>query len=117
MRTPILALVLFGLMAGAAHAQTQSLTLPGAATSAGTGQMGLTVATATSLTIPAGTKAAQITVEGESVRCRDDGVAPTASTGVLYPVATVLVEWMPALAGLQCIQTTATATLDVAYYR
>ena len=100
-----------------AFAQTYVLTQPGAPTSAGTGQMSLAVTTATLLSLPIGTRAAQVTVESASVRCRDDGTAPTSSTGVLYQAGTVITEWLPALANFQCIQVSGTATLDVAYYK
>ena len=89
----------------------------GASTSVPGAQMGLGVVTATALTVPATATTAQIVVEGQSVRCRDDGTAPTASVGTLYGVGTIIVEAKPALSALQCIQTAATATLDVGYYK
>lgn len=80
------------------------------------GQYGLTVVSSTSLTVPTGATVAIITVEGQSVRYRDDGTAPTASTGMLLAAGTTLI-YTGTLASLEFIQTTATATIDVAYYR
>lgn len=79
-------------------------------------QYGLTVATATSLTVPAGASVAIITVEGQAVRVRQDGTAPTATVGMPIWANSTMIFNGP-LANLQFIQTSATATLDVDYYR
>ena len=70
---------------------------------------------ATGLTSPAGAHVAVISVSGQPVRYRDDGVAPTATVGMPLPVGTVF-SYAASLATIQFIQTAATATLDVNYY-
>ena len=93
--------------------------------SAGAGQMGLSVTSgaAVGLTPPAGAKAtiAEICVENGQVRYRDDGTAPTASLGI--PVTPNLASSIPTcfqyagpLGSIQFIATSATATLNVLYY-
>lgn len=84
--------------------------------SAGASQMGLGCVAATSLTVPAGSTRALIQCEGQSVRWRDDGTAPTAAVGQLLATGTIL-EYNGPLAAIQFIQTAATATLDVSYYK
>ena len=76
-------------------------------------------AAATPLTVPAGARMALITVSGQSVRWRDDGTAPTAAIGVLLPVTTsgLPFQYSGTLTAFQVIQTAASATVDVAYYR
>lgn len=83
--------------------------------SAGTGQYGLTVATATSLTVPGGTLYAEICVETQSVRYKDDGGTPTSSSGLLAQPGCF--PYAGPLASLSFIQTIASATLDVSYYK
>jgi hypothetical protein len=90
---------------------------PAALTPVATSQMGLTVATATALTVPATATTAVITVEGNSVRYRDDGTAPTASVGTLIPVGAVMTLKLTSFTNAQFIQTAATANIDVAYYK
>lgn len=71
---------------------------------------------ATNLTAPAGTNMALICAEGASVRWRDDGTPPTATIGM--PVsAGQCFNYMGTFATIQFIQVTATASLDVSYYR
>jgi hypothetical protein len=80
-------------------------------------QEALGVVTATTLTVPAGATIATITIEGNSVRYRCDGTAPTASTGSLLAVGTAgFVLVVNPLSACQFIQTAATATLDVEYW-
>jgi len=58
---------------------------------------------------------ALIVVEGQSVRWRDDGVAPTASIGM--PVlANGMLSYDGNLQNIRFIQTTASATINVTYY-
>lgn len=72
----------------------------------------------TALTIPGGsTSVMLITTEGQSVRWRDDGVAPTAAIGQLLLVGQVLIYDSLSFAALRFIQTAATATLNASYYR
>lgn len=58
---------------------------------------------------------AAIIAETQSVRWRDDGVAPTASVGMLLPVNTVFV-YDGDISRIQFIETTASASLSVSYY-
>lgn len=66
-------------------------------------------------TIPAGTVEAFVVCEGQSVRWRDDGTAPTASVGMLLPVSTPF-PYIGSIPKIQFIQTTASATCEVTYY-
>jgi len=68
------------------------------------------------LTPPAGATIAVVVAETSSVRWRDDGVAPTASVGMLLAAGTYLTFTDTNLAAVQFIQTAAGAVLDVAYY-
>lgn len=59
---------------------------------------------------------AMIIVEGQPVRYRDDGTAPTASVGM--PIAVNNVFFYDGdLKRIRFIQTAATATINVAYYK
>ena len=71
---------------------------------------------ATSLTVPTGATLADITIEGQPIRYRDDGVAPTATVGMLLYQSQSF-RYSGSLAAIQFIQTAATATLDISYYR
>jgi hypothetical protein len=77
--------------------------------------------TATGLTdVPAGTATMVFSVEGEPVRYRDDGTAPTATVGVLLPVTTgePYVYISPiGIRSIQFIPTTGSATINAAFYR
>lgn len=82
-----------------------------------TASTGLTVPTVSNQTGIGGTPSvALIIVEGQSVRWRDDGVAPTASVGMLLPVGTVFM-YDGDLTRIRFIQTAATAILNVSYYK
>jgi hypothetical protein len=66
--------------------------------------------------IPLGATLAVISVEGAGIRYRDDGVAPTASVGM--PVATgQAFTYQSTLVNLQIIQQSASATVDILFYR
>ena len=71
---------------------------------------------AATLTVPTGALRALLTVEGQSIRLRDDGTAPTASVGLLLPVGGPWPYNGP-LSAVRIIQTAATATVDLCYYR
>lgn len=74
------------------------------------------VPTGTVLTVPFGARVAEICVETNTVRYRDDGTAPTATVGM--PVAAgVCFQYSGALAGITFIQVTSPAVLDISYYR
>lgn len=81
------------------------------------GQMGLNVTTATALTVPATARAALVSVEGNSVRWRDDGTNPTASVGQLIPVGSIVTFLGDSMSAVKFIQVSATATLNVSYYK
>jgi hypothetical protein len=68
------------------------------------------------LTVPPNATMALIEVEGQAIRWRDDGTAPTAAIGM--PVA-VGQEWQYSgpLAALQLIAQSGTATVNISYYR
>jgi hypothetical protein len=88
-------------------------------TPVGTMQAALGVASATSLTVPAGASYAVVCVEGAAIRYTVDGsTTPTASTGM--PVSSgqcLSLSGTVALANFKAIQQTATATLDVSYFK
>lgn len=71
---------------------------------------------ATTLTVPAGAKLAQICVETQGVRYRDDGTAPTSTVG--QPVASgTCFQYSGPLAAIQFIQQSSSAAIDVSYYK
>lgn len=71
---------------------------------------------ATGLTVPPGTSFAIITVEGQPVRWRDDGVNPTATVGYPLAVGQELRYTAAQLSVIKFIQQSATATINVSYY-
>jgi len=78
---------------------------------------GLTIPTRSSQTGIAGTPTvAIITPEGQAVRWRDDGVAPTATVGMPLAVGAVLI-YDGDLTRIRFFQQAATATLNVSYYK
>ena len=84
--------------------------------SAGAGQYGVGLTSATSLTVPTGATIAQICVAGGTANYRDDGTAPTASVGI--PWGAGCAAYGGPLATVQFInQTGSTATLSVSYYK
>ena len=78
-----------------------------------------TTSSAASLTtggIPNGATLAVLSVEGAGIRYRDDGIAPTAGVGM--PLATgQAFTYQSTLTMLQIIQQSASATVDLAFYR
>lgn len=56
-----------------------------------------------------------IQAEGQAIRWRDDGVAPTAAIGMIIPVNTVL-EYDGDFDDFQCIESAASAKVNVSYY-
>lgn len=74
------------------------------------------VPTGTFLTVPTGARMAQICVETQAVRYRDDGTAPTASVGQPQAAGTCF-TYSGSLPAIQFIQQTGTALLDALYYR
>ena len=122
---PVLALFGLGLLTSPAMAQTHAdiggTIIPAVAPlylykSAGAAQMGLSVASATGLTTPSGATIAQICVENANVRYRDDGTAPTASSGM--PVAAgACFAYSGPLSVVQFIAQSGSPILDVSYYK
>lgn len=106
----------FFLIAFVVPAIAGDVTVTGGYISAGAGQYALTVSTATSLTVPAGAAIAEICVETAAVRYRDDGTAPTSSTGIPVTSGTCFQYGGP-LNKVQFIAQTGSPTLDVSYYK
>lgn len=71
--------------------------------------------TAKALTVPSGATLAVISVEGGSVRYRDDGTDPTTTIGMPLPEAGI--TYTGSLAAIKFIQAAGTAVLNVLYYR
>lgn len=69
----------------------------------------------TALTVPAGASLALIVPETQNVRWRDDGVAPTASVGMLVP-ANSSMSYDGDLKAIRFIAATSGAILNVSYY-
>ncbi len=67
-------------------------------------------------TIPSGVKLVLIQPETQSVRWRDDGTDPTASVGMLLAAGDVLV-YNGSPSAIKFIETAASATLNVTFYR
>lgn len=71
---------------------------------------------AAALTVPTGARLAVLVCETQAVRWRDDGTDPTASVGM--PLATGVVWTYPGdLSAIKFIETTASAKLNVSYYK
>jgi hypothetical protein len=69
----------------------------------------------TALTVPAGAVIAIISVSGQAIRYRDDGVAPTAAIGMPLAVgSTTLLEGQ--LSAYRIIEQAASAVVDISYY-
>ncbi|MBR8228111.1 hypothetical protein KDX05_07270 [Burkholderia vietnamiensis] len=72
--------------------------------------------TATSLMVPTGARIAAIQAEAGTLRYRDDGVAPTATVGMVVG-ASGSVNYTGSLAAVQLIAATAGAIANVSYYK
>lgn len=90
-------------------------TRPGTLTPLGYQQI-TSLSSATALTVPTGATVAYIIVESQAVRCRDDGTSPTSSVGMPYPVGAQVIQ-MASLSALKCIEQTASAKLNISYYK
>lgn len=78
------------------------------------------LSSATSPTVPAGTKTMIIQAESQSVRWRDDGTSPTASVGmVITPDSYLVYNAVHAGTGfvIKFIEVTASAKLNISYYK
>lgn len=74
------------------------------------------VSAAVGLTVPDGATLAVIQAEDQAVRYRDDGTDPTASVGMVIAEGQELV-YNGDLSAITFIETTASAKLNVSYYR
>lgn len=73
------------------------------------------LSTAQSLTVPTNANYALIQAEGDDLRWRDDGTAPTASVGMILPESTDI--WYAGdMSAFQAIQINTGGKLNVSYY-
>lgn len=80
----------------------------------------VTNASASALTVPAGANMAIISVEGNSIRFRDDGTAPTTSIGVIVnPGSTLELHDVVLLKAIQLIavDNSASAVINASFYQ
>lgn len=75
------------------------------------------LSTAKNLTVPTGATMAMITAEAQAVRYRDDGTAPTATVGQPLAVGLLPLQYSGTLSVIQFIEQTASAKVNVLYYR
>ncbi len=73
------------------------------------------LSSSTGLTVPSGATLAVVIPEGQNVRWRDDGTAPTSTVGMPLILGTTL-SYDGDLSRIRFIQQTASATLNVSYY-
>lgn len=83
----------------------------------GSPQYGLAVTTNTTLTVPAGTKCAEITVETANVRYTEDGSSATTSHGTLVTAGTAFPYCATSLSTMQFTAVSGSPTLDVSYFK
>lgn len=76
----------------------------------------ITAAASTALSVPDGAKMAMIQPEAQNVRWRDDGTAPTTAIGMLI-VANDTLLYSGKLTAIRFIEVTATAKINVTYYK
>ena len=122
--TPVISAILALALAAPAWAANVTVVgednrtpIGGALTPVGCAQI-TSLAAATPLTAPAGATAAVVIAEGQGVRYRDDGAAPTASVG--QPLAAgqpLQILGLAELSAIQFIQQAASATLDLCFYK
>ena len=113
---PIVALLGSGAAGGVATSANATPTVNASLTPKGYQQIAAaTLAASTALTPPVGSRIAQINVEAQAVRWRDDGVAPTATVGMLIPVGTTF-EYDGDLTAVRFIAATAGTILNVSFY-
>lgn len=67
-------------------------------------------------TIPDGTTLAVIQAETQNVRYRDDAVDPTTSIGMILAAGDIL-YYTGVMSAIKFIQVTATAKLNITYYK
>lgn len=76
-------------------------------------------AASTALTVPTGSTKAFISVEDQEIRWRDDGVAPTATVGMLQKVGVerLYEGGVAGLAAFRLIELVASAEVNITYYK
>lgn len=74
------------------------------------------LASATGLTVPAGTSFCMVIPETQAVRWRDDGTDPTATIGYPLAVGSELRYTAAQLGALKFIEQTASAKINICYY-
>lgn len=67
--------------------------------------------------IPPGANYALIQTEAQNVRWRDDGIAPTATVGMLMQTTDKPLEYSGPLANIQLIAAVSGAIVDVSFYK
>ena len=112
--TLVKALVALLLLASVATADATIPAVVPAVSGVPLGFQQLTPAAATSLTVPAGATLAVIIGDTAAFTWRDDGTAPTAGVGMVWPVGVPL-YYNGTLSALQVIS--ATGHVNVSYYR
>lgn len=111
--------LLFGTVAlvmagGAAWAQQAAYVY----TPLGYQQLSVTSASAVNLTVPNASRIAEICLEANQMRYRDDGTAPTTSAGMPVTASqTPCFQYSGNLVAIQFIAVITASTLDVSYYR
>lgn len=73
------------------------------------------LSSATNLTVPAGASMAVIVVEGQGVRWRDDGTAPTSTVGMPLAVGSSM-NYDGDMNKVQFIQQASGGILNISYY-
>lgn len=74
------------------------------------------LSSADTLTVPTGAKIAILNPTGQAVRWRDDGTNPTATIGMLIGAGSSFI-YTGNLSAISFIQQTATAVLNISYYK
>lgn len=81
-------------------------------------QFGLAITTSTALTVPATAAYARVCARGANVQYTEDGTVPTATVGTQLLQNQCQFEQGPSVLGtFRAIQQSATATLDVSYFK
>lgn len=77
----------------------------------------VTVTATTTFVVPVGSNLALLVAESGAVRWRDDGVAPTPTTGMLIEPTQPPFEYSGDLNAIQFIAVSGTAAVDAALYQ
>jgi len=109
-------LTLFALLPITLYAASGAPVLDGYLEPAGYSQLSVLSSAAGLGTIPNGVKLTLIQAESQDIRWRDDGVNPTASVGMVLEAGQTLV-YNGNPAAFKAIETTASAKLNITFYR